>query len=68
MPGNPKFDLFHYVKIVSKLQKPTDRNPELISSEGGQDTSAYKISGHFLHAFSRKCSETQNSTHFTKSK
>ena len=40
MPGNPKFDPFHLVKIVPKLEKATDRNHKLISSEGGQDTSA----------------------------
>ena len=61
MPGNLKFDL-------PKLQKSTDRDPEQISSEGGQDTSACKISGHSLHAFSRKCPETPNLTRFTKSK
>ena len=66
MPGNPKFDLFHQVKIVPKLQKSTDRGNKLINSEGGQDTSACKISGHFLHAFSGKCPETPNLTHFTK--
>ena len=45
MPGNPKFDPFHYVKIVPKLQKLTDHSHKLITSEGGQDTSACKISG-----------------------
>ena len=40
----------------AKLEKSTDRGHKLISSEGGQDTSAYKISGHFLHAFLGKCS------------
>ena len=44
------------------------RDPELISSEGGQDTSARQISGHSLHVFSRKCLETPNLTRFTKSK
>ena len=68
MPGNPKFDPFHYVKTVPKLQKSTDRDPELISSEDGQDTSACKISGHSLHAFSMKFPETPNLTRFTKSK
>ena len=38
--------------MMPKLQKSTDRDPELITelitSEGGQDTSACKISGHFL--------------------
>ena len=59
MPRNPKFDPFHQVKIASMLEKSTDRDHELISSEGGQDTSACQISGHFLHAFSEKCSKTQ---------
>ena len=68
MPGNPKFDLFHKVKIAPKLEKSLDRNHNLISSEGGQDTAAYDISGHSLHAFSRKCLETPNLTRFTKSK
>ena len=38
------------------------------SAEGGQDTSAYKISGHSLHVFSGKCQDTTNLVHFTKSK
>ena len=70
MPGNPKFDPFHEVKIVPKLEKTTDRNHKQISyeAEGGQDTSAYKTSAHSLHAFSRKGPETPNLTRFTKSK
>ena len=40
MPGNPKFDPFLEVKIAPKLEKSTDRGHKLISSEGGQDTSA----------------------------
>ena len=58
MPGNPKFDPFHWVKIVPKLEKLTDCGHKLIISEDGQDTSACKISGHSLHAFSGKCPET----------
>ena len=58
MPGNPKFDPFHWVKIVPKLEKPTDHSHKLNSSEDGQDTSAYKISGQSLYAFSGKCPET----------
>ena len=50
------------------LKKSTDRDPELISSVGGQDTSVSKISGHSLHVLSRKCPETPNLTRFTKSK
>ena len=54
MPGTPKFNPFHSVKVMSKGQKLTDCDHNLISSEGGQDTSACKISGHSLHAFSGK--------------
>ena len=67
MPGTPKFDPFHQVKIAPKLEKSPDRNHNLICSEG-QDTAVYHISGNSLHAFSRKCPETQNLTRFTKSK
>ena len=68
MPGNPKFDRFTKVKIATKFEKSTDHNHKLNSSEGGQDTSACKISGHSLHAFSGKCPKTPNLTRFTKSK
>ena len=68
MPGNPQFYPFHKVKIASKLEKSTNCNHNLISSESGQDTSTCKISGHFLHGFSRICLETPNLTRFTKSK
>ena len=68
MTRNLKFDAFHYDKIVPKLEKATGRSHKLISSQGGQDTSAYKMSAHSLHAFSRKCPETPNLTRFTKSK
>ena len=68
MPGNRKFYPFHLVKIASKLEKSTNCNHNLISSESGQDTSACKISGHFLNGFFRKCLETPNLTRFTKSK
>ena len=64
MPGNPKFYLFHEVKIASKLEKSTNCNHNLINSESGQDTSACKISDHFLDGFSRKCLETPNLTRF----
>ena len=43
---NYKFDLFHEVKMMLKKGKSTDDDQNLISSEGGQDTSAYQISGH----------------------
>ena len=68
MSGNPKFDPFHKVKIAPKLDKSKDNDPNLISSEDGQDTSACKISGYSLYVFSRKCPETLNLTLFTKSK
>ena len=66
MPGNPKFDPFHSVKIAPKLEKNCNHN--LISFEGGQDTSACKIAGHFLNGFSRKCPKTPILTRFTESK
>ena len=53
MTGNPKFDPFHYVKVVPKLEKSTDHDHNLIISESGQDTSVCRISYHSLHAFSR---------------
>ena len=59
MPGNPKFYPFHEVKIASKLEKLSNCNHNLISSESGQDTSACIISGHFLNGFSRKCLDPQ---------
>ena len=65
---NLKFDPFHCVKIMPKLQKSRDHDHNLMSFEGSHDTSAYIISGHSLHAFSWKCPETPNLTHFTKSK
>ena len=68
MTRNPKFGAFHYDKIVPKLEKSTDQDYNLIISVGGQDTSACRIPGHSLHAFSRKCPETPNLTRFTKSK
>ena len=43
---------------MPKLEKWTDHGHKLINSEDGQDTSACKISGHSLHAFSGKCPET----------
>ena len=43
---------------MPKLEKSTDHSHKLISSEDGQDTSEYKISGQSFHAFSGKCPET----------
>ena len=51
---NLAFDQFHNTKMAPKRGKSTDCNQNLISSEGGQDTSACQNSGHFSHAFSRK--------------
>ena len=47
---------------MPKLEKSTDPGHKLIISEGAQDSSACKISGHFLHAFLGKCPETPNLT------
>ena len=46
------------LNVASNEGKSTDHDHNLISSEGGQDTSASKNSGHSLHAFSGKCPET----------
>ena len=67
MARTPKFDPLHQVKIEPKFEKSIDLDHKLIRSEGGQDISAYKISGHFLQAFSGKYLKTQNLTFFTKS-
>ena len=40
----------------------------MIISVGAQDTSGYRISSHSSQAFSRKCSENPNVTHFANSK
>ena len=58
----------YYKLPLREAKKSPDRNHNLISSECGQDTAAHHISGHSLHAFSRKCPETSNLTRFTKSK
>ena len=47
-------------QCVPKRRKSTDHDRNLISSEGGQDTSACKNSAHSSHVFSRKCPETSN--------
>ena len=44
----PKFDPFHEVKIVPKLEKSTNFDRNLLSSEDAQDTSTCKMPGHFL--------------------
>ena len=38
-----KFDPFHVVKIAPKLDKSTDHDSNLISSQGGQEESACKL-------------------------
>ena len=43
---------------MPKLEKSTNHSHKLISSEEGQATSACKISGHSIHAFTGKCLET----------
>ena len=57
-PETPNLTCFTKSKWRQKGGKSTDRDHDLISSEGGQDTSACKIWGHFLHAFSSKYPET----------
>ena len=70
-PGNARKPQIWPVSLsqnCAKIIKSTNRGHKLIIPEGGQDTSACKTSGHFLHAFSRKCPETRNLTRFTRSK
>ena len=63
----PKFDPFHEVKMVPKLEKLPNCDNNLLRSEDAQDTQECKMPDHFLDGFSRKCLETPNLTHFTKS-
>ena len=61
MPRKPNFDLFHKIKMASKLwDKSTDHGHNPISSKGDQDTSSMKINGPFLLALLRKCLEASN--------
>ena len=54
---------------MPKLEKSTDRDHKLISSESDEDTSACKIEGHFSPCVLREMlGKTPNLTHFTKSK
>ena len=46
----------------------TDRDQNLINTEGGKDTSTCQISAHPSHMFSMQCPETANITLFIKSK
>ena len=60
-PGNVRKPQISPISPSQKLcqeEKSTNCDHNLISSEGGQDTSACQISGHSLHAFSGKCPET----------
>ena len=57
MPRNLKLTSFtntKYIYVVPKGRKFTDHDQNLNRSEGGQDTSACKISCHSLHVHSRK--------------
>ena len=59
-PGNARKPQIWPVSLSqsgANRRKSTDSDHNLISSESGQDTSACKISGHTLHAFSSKCPE-----------
>ena len=62
---NPKFDLFHKVKILPKFRKSTDHGQNVISSQGGQDTSACQSAGPSSFAFSRKYLEVASLACFT---
>ena len=57
---------FYQVKMPPKWRKSTNRDQNLISSYGGQDTSECKILGLSSNAFFRKWPETLNLAHFTK--
>ena len=61
----------HNIRLIplsKNCAKISGHDQNLISSEGGQDTSACQISGHSFHAVSRKSPEAQYLTYFTKSK
>ena len=55
-PGNAWKPQIWPIKLTKapKLDKSTDHDPNLISSEGGQDKSACKFAGHSLHVFFEK--------------
>ena len=63
--GNSKFGS---LKIVQKLEKSTSHDYKSIISEGGQDKSACKISGHSVLTFSGECLENLDLTLCTKSR
>ena len=60
MPRNRKFGLFHLVKMPPKWGKSTDDYQDLISSQGGQDTSACRISGHSKNQLYLWCHHKDN--------
>ena len=69
MSGNPTVDSFFLVKIVPKLGKQSaDHGQHLISSDGDQNTSTYRIRGHSFHALSRQYLKPPNLTLYPKSK
>ena len=47
--------LFSLSQNAAKLRNSNKPWPNFSSSEGSQDTSVRQISGHYWHAFSRKC-------------
>ena len=53
-----QFSLWMAPPALKYKKKWLKRSTNLISSEGGQDTSGCTISGHSLHAFSEKCTQT----------
>ena len=66
---NPQLWLVSLTQNAAEMRKiQTDRHEILISSEGGQYTSAHQISGHSSYASSRKCQETTILACFAKSK
>ena len=70
-PGNdrkPQIWPISLNKKSAKIKNSTDCDYKLISFEGGQDTSACKILSHSHYAWSGKCPETPNLTHFTQVK
>ena len=48
---NPKFDRLNKVRFAPKVGKSTGHDQNHITSGGGQNTSAYRNSGHSFHAF-----------------
>ena len=69
-PETPNMSSFFFKisQICAILKESTDRDQNLISFDGGQDTSACKISDHYSHTFTRKCLETPDMISFNKSK